>query len=419
MLKHCLATLALALLYVVSHSDSLCTRHAVLLMCQYTFPDAGILGEIGMATDFILTGYHGPLELPTVASTWKYSMKSIQIQHSHVTHMDEHFFARFSNGELERLTLNNVNGTFQLDKYILGGLEDTLVSLRVTEHPVGDVSYLSNLKKLGRLQLTRTGLTRLPDNFGKVLDHINVLDLTGNDLTTFPWDVIAERLEMEKLYSVRLNANKWRCDCLMKPLVEASQAAKGKITGLQCAEPPHLTDYNLLTLRVGHICSAEELAVVGHAVVKPEIPAAETAPIGRDQGILTGSGDVGPPERGEPPGVPPQLATASSGFSTEIIAVIIAVILVVVVVIIVVIIFKVRSSNQRSSQQSTSKHPTHKNNPYCHVIEHPSSKSAGNSRPSGISVVGPSPSGHYARELDQAERQPLAPPYHAEKDNRL
>ncbi|CAH8461566.1 unnamed protein product [Dicrocoelium dendriticum] len=419
MLKHRLTAFALILLFVVNRTDSLCTKHAVLLMCRYTFPDAKMLGEIGMGTDMILIGYHGPLEIPKSASAGKYSMKSIQIQQSHITYMAEHFFARFSSGDLTRLTLNNVNGTFQLDKYALGELEDTLVNLRVTEHPVGDISYLSNLKKLERLQLTRTGLTSLPDNFEEVLGHISVLDLTGNELTTLPWDVIAERLEIEKLYSVRLNANKWHCDCRMRPLVEASPAAKDKVAGLQCAEPPHLADYNLLTLRAGHICSAEELVVEAPVVVQAEMPVVENAPVDRVQGVLTGSGDVGPAERSEPLDAPPQVATAGSGLSTEIIAVIVAVILVAVVVIIVVIIFKVRSSNQRSGQHATPKHPTHKNNPYCHVIEHSSSKPTGNSRPSGTTAAGPVPAGHYGRELDQAERQPLAPPYHAQMDNRL
>ncbi|KAF7261957.1 hypothetical protein EG68_00954 [Paragonimus skrjabini miyazakii] len=419
--------LSLVLLLVSSYTDASCQKIGNTVSCLYSIPNMEELKSEDTYFHVNIRYYNGGLYTAEPEGSMDHKVASIQIQKSSIGQIQPRFFSRFTGGVLSELVMKDVNGSTKVDSETFGGLENSLKKLRIMDHRLEDVSYVAQLHGLTELVLIRTGLTRFPDNIGPLLEHLKRLDLTGNQLTRLPWNLIAKRLPHQDFTAIQLGQNKWKCDCSMKPLIQAPLAAKIKVIDLNCMDPSGSGSIPFTTLKLEDICaveSDEDRRVNGeqsNSIAEPHSPTSELdgKPVYPD---VVGSRDSHPGlqgTQGEESEEQQQLATAG-GMSTEVIAVIVAVIVVVLIVLIAVIVFKVRSRNQRRRQQATNKQPSHKSNAYCHVIEHPTSKTGNNpARPSGAASAGPPSASMYARDMDHTERQPLAPPYYAQRDNRL
>ncbi|KAF8568936.1 hypothetical protein P879_01287 [Paragonimus westermani] len=419
--------LSLVLLTVPYYTDAVCQKIGNTVSCLYSIPNMDELKSEDTYFHVNIRYYNGGLYTAEPEGSVDHKVASVQIQKSSISHTQPRFYSRFTGGVLSELVMKDVNGSTKVDAETFGGLENSLKKLRIMDHRLEDVSYVAQLHGLIELVLIRTGLTRFPDNIGPLMDHLKLLDLTGNQLTRLPWNLIAKRLSHQDFTAIQLGQNKWKCDCSLKPLIQAPLAAKIKVVGLDCMDPSGSGSIPFTTLKLEDICAVESDEVrkvdgdQSNSVAEPHSPTAERD--GKEvYPDIADSRESDPGLRGtqgEQDEEQQQLATAG-GMSTEVIAVIVAVIVVVLIVLIAVIVFKVRSRNQRRRQQATSKQPSHKSNAYCHVIEHPTSKTGNNPvRPSGAASAGPPSSSIYGRDMDHTERQPLAPPYYAQRDNRL
>ncbi|KAF6767740.1 hypothetical protein AHF37_10246 [Paragonimus kellicotti] len=401
--------LSLVLLLVPSFTDASCQKIGNTVSCLYSIPNMDELKSEDTYFHVNIRYYNGGLYTAEPEGSMDHKVASIQIQKSSISQTQPRFFSRFTGGVLSELVMKDVNGSTKVDAETFGGLENSLKKLRIMDHRLEDVSYVAQLHGLTELTLIRTGLTSFPDNIGPLLEHLKRLDLTGNQLTRLPWNLIAKRLPQQDFTVIQLGQNKI------------------KVIDLNCIDPSGSGSIPFTTLKLEDICtteSDEDRRVDGeqsNSIAEPHSPNSE---LDGKPGYpdVAGSGDSHSGLRGtqgDEDEEQQQLATAG-GMSTEVIAVIVAVIVVVLIVLIAVIVFKVRSRNQRRRQQATNKQPSHKSNAYCHVIEHPTSKTGSNPvRPSGAASAGPPSASMYARDMDHTERQPLAPPYYAQRDNRL
>ncbi|KAA3681453.1 uncharacterized protein DEA37_0001823 [Paragonimus westermani] len=422
-----LTLLSLVLLTVPCYTDAICQKIGNTVSCLYSIPNMDELKSEDTYFHVNIRYYNGGLYTAEPEGSVDHKVASVQIQKSSISHTQPRFYSRFTGGVLSELVMKDVNGSTKVDAETFGGLENSLKKLRIMDHRLEDVSYVAQLHGLTELVLIRTGLSRFPDNIGPLMDHLKLLDLTGNQLTRLPWNLIAKRLPHQDFTAIQLGQNKWKCDCSLKPLIQAPLAAKFKVVGLDCMDPSGSGSIPFTTLKLEDICAVESVEDrkvnedQSNSVAEPQSPTAELDGKGVYPDIAD-SRDPHPGLRGtqsEEDEEQQQLATAG-GMSTEVIAVIVAVIVVVLIVLIAVIVFKVRSRNQRRRQQATTKQPSHKSNAYCHVIEHPTSKTGNNPvRPSGAASAGPPSGSIYGRDMDHTERQPLAPPYYAQRDNRL
>ncbi|KER22940.1 hypothetical protein T265_09070 [Opisthorchis viverrini] len=399
-----------------------CQAHPSFIACTRAVPRLTHLVKAGQLSHVMITQYDGELSTDIPEGYGNYTVKSLQVSKSRITNIQPRFFARLSNNKLSHLTLSAVNGTLHLDSGTLGGLESVLHTLYVSDPVLQDVSYLAKLSQLDQVSLVRTSLAELPPNFVTVLRHVIKLDLSSNQLTTLPWSEVAKRIADITFSEIKLANNRWHCDCGLRPLVVAPLEAKRKVANFECSTPADLADLPLQALTVESICpETPELPVDK----RPSVPGWNTGVVG---GNDAGTGSDSEPAESKPnygneeqplsvaQGEEAKLATAG-GMSTEVIAVIIAIVVVVAIVLIAVIVFKVRSKNQRQRKQDGDK-PSHKSSTYCHVIEHPNSKQAGRNSGTNNSGAPAAPGNSYNRDLEDSERQPLAPPYYS-RDPRL
>lgn len=388
-LKH---SLILIVLCIVANSgvDASCRIISTLIKCTDTMITDAELANADNANDLHVQNYHGQLATQGNSES---ELNSIQLQGSNITHIQPKFFYQFTNGNLKYLILNRVAGNFRLNSETLAGLEKVLLRLEVNDHELQDMGDIGNFEKLQKLKLVRTGITKMPRGFGRIVPHLEELDVSNNNLTWLPWEALANRLENSYSRSLRVGNNPWHCDCRMKPLVTASIQAKRKVSGLNCASPPELAGQKFDTLKVEDICTAP----LEPEVKDPSPDGGTEKPVsGKDEtsGEAESSGKGGVSTNTDQGQGEAVIASAgSSALSTEIIAVIVAVCVIVVVIISAVIAYKVRQRNARR-KTTGGKGSTFQSNAYCAVVENP--EEGRMKHPSKLS--------HH----DVSEREPLA-----------
>ncbi|VDP82730.1 unnamed protein product [Echinostoma caproni] len=209
---------------LVSHTprpvESTCYPYVRFLNCRGSLPELHELVTAGIGTNVQVSNFDGELRVDWPEKRDEFSVQSFQIHNSNIRGIAPRFFAEFSSNSLESLVLNAVNGTFELNKQTLGGLENVLKSIRISSRWLGDISYFAELKQLHTFYLGLTHLNEVPANFGSLIKRLVNVDLSKNELTRLPWDALASRIRDFEVQRFRLADNPWHCDCSLRPLLE-------------------------------------------------------------------------------------------------------------------------------------------------------------------------------------------------------
>ena len=118
---------------------------------------------------------------------------------------------------LRRLDLSN-NSLQNIPSYLFQPIAQSLYLLRISHNKLYELpdQLLSGLLKLFELDISHCGLTSLSDAHVRDLLRLKHVDISNNALEAIPQSFM-DRININSM-SIRLENNRWRCDCMIKPL---------------------------------------------------------------------------------------------------------------------------------------------------------------------------------------------------------
>ncbi|VEL30203.1 unnamed protein product [Protopolystoma xenopodis] len=150
------------------------------------------------------------------------SVVKLKIHDSEIDHIEAGYFARFSGHALQTLALVKLKGAYRLDNQSLAGLENSLLTLKLSDVRNVDFGVLARLARLHTLELNRLHLQSLPNSVARLLKtrQLTSLNLMHNRLAQLPWQLIADWLKSPESKHLQLEDNSWHCDCNLWPVRE-------------------------------------------------------------------------------------------------------------------------------------------------------------------------------------------------------